>query len=101
MLDGYFFEEDIYEWDQNKNLDNIKKHGISFEEAKEAFYDKNRCVYIDIKHSYVEQRFYCIGMCKNDILTVRFTLRGSKIRIIGAGFWRKERGMYETKNNLY
>jgi len=93
--------DDIFEWDDKKNLDNIVKHHISFEEAKEAFYDENRLIALDDGHSDRESRFYCYGRCRNGILTVRFTPRGSKIRIIGAGFWRKGRKEYEAKSNLY
>ena len=92
---------DMFEWDDEKNLDNIVKHHVSFEEAKEAFYDENRLIDFDVKNSKTEQRFFCFGKCKNGILTVRFTIRGTKIRIIGAGFWRKGRKKYEQESNLY
>ena len=38
-----------FEWDENKNLDNIEKHGVSFEMAQEAFFDKNRIILKDIR----------------------------------------------------
>jgi len=47
-----------------------------------------------------EDRFFCIGKCEGSIMTVRFTMRDKRIRIFGAGFWRKGRAMYEEKNNL-
>ena len=92
---------DMFEWDDEKNLDNIVKHHVSFEEAKEAFGDENRLFDMDTKHSHIEQRFYCIGKCKRGILTVRFTIRGNKIRILGAGFWRKGKKKYEQESNLH
>jgi len=90
-----------FEWDKNKNMENIKKHGVSFEEARDVFYDENRVIHIDAEHSFTENRFICFGKCKNDILTVRFTMRGDNIRIIGAGFWRKGRKIYEEESNLH
>jgi uncharacterized DUF497 family protein len=51
----------IFEWDENKNLDNIKKHKVSFEEAKEVFYDENRLIIDDPKHSDKEMRYFCFG----------------------------------------
>jgi uncharacterized DUF497 family protein len=91
-----------FEWDETKNLDNMEKHNISFEKAQEAFFDKNRIIVKDKKHSKKEDRFFCIGNDGYGILTVRFTLRNSNIRIIGAGYWREGRSIYEQKeNNLH
>ena len=90
-----------FEWDENKNLENIEKHGISFEMAQEAFFDKQRIVIKDEKHSKKEERFFCIGNDGNGIMTVRFTVRGESIRILGAGYWREGRKKYEKENNLH
>ena len=46
-----------------------------------------------------ESRFFCIGKTAGKILTVRFTYRGNDIRIIGAGYWRKGKLIYEKKRN--
>jgi uncharacterized DUF497 family protein len=89
-----------FEWDENKNSENIDKHEVSFEVAQEAFFDKKRIIMRDQKHSKKEERFYCIGNDGNGIITVRFTLRNNNIRIIGAGYWREGRQKYEEKNNL-
>ena len=78
-----------FEWDENKNLENIEKHNVSFEIAQEAFFDK--------KHSKKEERFFCIGNDGNGIVTVRFTMRKENIRIFGAGYWREGRDKYEQK----
>ena len=77
-----------FEWDERKNLDNIDKHKVSFEMAQEAFFDEKRIILKDKKHSKDEERYYCIGKDEDGILTVRFTMRDEKIRIIGAGYWR-------------
>ena len=87
-----------FEWDEKKNIENIRKHGISFYLAQYAFGDPNRIILEDIKHSQTEKRFYCIGKINHDIVTVRFTYRKKIIRIIGAGFWRKGKMIYEEKN---
>jgi len=86
-----------FEWDENKNLDNINKHNVSFNMAQEAFFDKKRIIIKDKKHSKKEDRFFCIGDDGNGVVTVRFTMRNEKIRIIGAGYWREGREKYEQK----
>ena len=90
-----------FEWDENKNHDNIEKHNVSFEMAQEAFFDKNRIILKDKKHSKKEERFFCIGNDGNGIITVRFTERNKNIRIIGAGYWREGRYRYEKENKLH
>lgn len=84
-----------FEWDNNKNEQNIEKHNISFDEAQYAFYDPNRVIIADDKHSQEEERFFCMGKVNSKVVTVRFTLRGEKIRIFGAGYWRSGRKEYE------
>ena len=88
-----------FEWHDSKNAENITKHGLSFYEAQEAFFDKNRLILKDKVHSSSENRFFCIGKTSNgEIATVRFTKRTSHIRIIGAGYWRKGKKIYEQNN---
>lgn len=87
-----------FEWDYRKNKLNIEKHKISFYEAQKVFADKNRVVVEDYKHSQIEPRKYCAGKVNEKVVTVRYTLRGNKIRIIGAGAWNLGRKIYEKKN---
>lgn len=89
-----------FEWDENKNKDNLKKHGIDFRTAQYAFLDKRRVIAKDLTHSKKEKRYYCFGKVKGAILTVRFTYRTNRIRVIGAGFWRKGRKIYEKENQI-
>ncbi|MBF0349563.1 MAG: BrnT family toxin [SAR324 cluster bacterium] len=89
-----------FEWDEDNNKINKEKHGISFYDAQYAFADPNRIVAKDLKHSQIEKRFYCFGKVKEEIVTVRFTYRDHKIRIIGAGYWRKGRSTYEQQNKI-
>lgn len=87
-----------FEWDHDKNNSNQKKHNVSFEKAQFAFLDPKRVIAQDIEHSSKEDRFFCIGKVDEEILTVRFTYRNKKIRIIGAGYWRKGKKIYEKEN---
>ncbi len=87
-----------FEWDEDKNRENKEKHGISFEWAQYAFIDPNRVITKDLKHSHREERYYCFGKIGDEILTVRFTYRKDVIRIIGAGYWRKGKNIYEKQN---
>lgn len=84
-----------FEWDDEKDALNRKQHGVAFADAQEAFYDENRIIAHDEMHSEKEERLFCIGQTAKGILTVRFTVRGHRIRIIGAGHWRKWRKFYE------
>ena len=85
-------------WDASKDKQNQDKHGVSFEFAQYAFADPNRVIAEDLSHSQKEKRFYCFGKVGDGIITVRFTFRGNVIRIIGAGYWRKGRKLYENEN---
>ena len=102
-MDGleYIMIHSSFEWDQKKDLDNQKKHHVTFETAQFAFLDKNRVIAEDIEHSQKEYRYFCFGMIDRNILTVRFTYRNQKIRIFGAGYWRKGKQIYEKENTLY
>lgn len=88
-----------FEWDDTKDESNQKKHGISFNEAQRAFLDKHRVIAEDLDHSNdKEQRYFCFGKVDEEIMTVRFTMRKNSIRIIGAGYWRKGKKIYEETN---
>ena len=85
-------------WDPQREAENIKKHGIDFITASKVFKDPKRKIYKDSKHSAKEYRLFCIGKVGSRILTVRFVYREDKIRIFGAGFWRKGRKYYEEND---
>ncbi len=87
-----------FEWNENKNQENIVKHQVSFEEAQHTFLDPQRLIYEDVDHSTPEEtRYFCIDQLGSRVCTVRFTYRNGKIRIFGAGCWRKERKLYEQR----
>ena len=84
-----------FEWDNKKDQENQKKHNVPFRLAQYAFADQNRVIAEDVGHGQTEKRYYCFGKVGDRIMTVRFTYRKGKIRIIGAGYWRKGRDVYE------
>lgn len=55
----------------------------------------------DVGHSATGRRYYCFGEVADGILTVRFTYRNGVIRIIGAGYWRKGKAIYEEANEIH
>lgn len=85
-----------FDWDSNKNLANVKKHKISFEEAKTVFFDENARVIPDPEHSESEERFIILGIShKLKLLIVVHTYRENDdvIRIISA----RKATKYESK----
>ncbi len=90
-----------FEWDKDKESSNLRKHGVDFTTAQYAFIDPNRVIAKDLEHSEIEKRYYCFGKVKGGVLTVRFTRRNNRIRIIGAGYWRKGKKIYEKENKIY
>ena len=90
--------KDSFDWDPEKDLTNQAKHGVSFSEAQHAFVDPHRVIAEDHSHSRSEKRYYCFGKVGGGVMTVRFTYRGGVIRIIGAGYWRKGKKIYEREN---
>ena len=84
----------LFEWDEEKNAANIKKHGIDFEDAIRVFEDDDRIEIYDAAHSGEEDRYNTIGMV-NDVLFVVYTERREAIRIISARpATRGERSIY-------
>jgi uncharacterized DUF497 family protein len=90
--------EPNFEWDDAKNRANRVKHGVSFTAAQAAFFDPRRVIAEDLEHSGGERRYFCFGMVAGGIMTVRFTYREERIRIFGAGYWRKGKRIYEQQN---
>ena len=59
-----------------------------------------RIIAKDLEHSAFEERYYCFGKISENIVTVRFTYRNNKIRILEAGYWRKGKQIYEKENKV-
>jgi uncharacterized protein len=87
----------VFEWDQFKAADNLKKHGVSFEEAKTVFENVLAVIFDDEAHSIGETREIMIGHSRNNrLLLISFTERPSVIRIISArSATRRESEDYE------
>ena len=86
-----------WEWDDAKNVANIEKHGVSFEEALQVFTDPSGIEKEDLTHSTPkERRLWRTGRLKNGrVVTVAYTLQGDSIRLISAQERRRERREYE------
>ncbi len=82
-----------FEWDMKKENANIRKHGVSFDEARTVFYDENAIQFFDPDHSEEEDRFILLGIsCKLRTLIVCHCFRESEttIRIFSARKTDKE-----------
>ena len=74
-----------FEWDRDKAKQNLKKHGVSFEEAVTVFYDPLSATFDDPDHSIGEYRYITIGLSSRDrLIVVAHTERGENLRIINA-----------------
>lgn len=79
-----------FEWDEEKNKINIKKHGISFSEAVRVFLDEKRIEKYDAEHlTLEEERIKVLGIV-NKVVVVIYTERKENIRLISARFAEKE-----------
>jgi uncharacterized DUF497 family protein len=83
-----------FEWDEKKNAENLQKHGIDFAKAKDVFADPHAVTF----RSGVplsEERYLTIGIVDDRLITVVFTIRNDRTRIISARRARKnEREVY-------
>ena len=74
-----------FEWDPGKARRNLRKHGVSFDEAVTAFYDPLSATFDDPDHSVGEQRYITVDFSsQNRLLIVAHTERGEAARIISA-----------------
>lgn len=76
-----------FEWDSSKAAANVRKHGVSFEDAQSVFYDEYAVQFFDENHSGDEERFLLLGMSTGArLLLVCHCERdaGNTIRIISA-----------------
>lgn len=87
-----------FEWDENKNQINKKKHGLSFETAREVFFGEAAILFDDPDHSANEERFLIIGMIRSSkicIVSHCYRDSGNVIRLISAReATKKERQVY-------
>jgi uncharacterized DUF497 family protein len=89
-----------FEWDPRKAAQNLRKHGVSFQEAATVFGDPLALTFDDPDHSITEQRYITVGMSSEGrVLIVAHADRGENIRIVSARKTsRRERRHYEETN---
>lgn len=89
-----------FEWNEEKALENTKKHRVSFEQAQQVFDDPRAVPFEDLEHSSPDEtRYVMIGMSSIGLLFVSFTYRDQVVRFISAR--RAEKWMvkvYEDEN---
>ncbi|MEY4642932.1 MAG: hypothetical protein RLZZ227_2926 [Pseudomonadota bacterium] len=71
-----------FEWNLTKARANLKKHGVSFEEAQSVFFDENAIQFFDSESSFEEERFLMLGLSEN--FRIFCEREGEVIRIISA-----------------
>lgn len=89
-----------FEWDLRKALENLHKHGVSFEEAATVFGDDDALIEDDVAHSEEEDRFIITGMSWNGrVLLTAYTIRREDtVRIVSSRRAEPhERQSYEEK----
>lgn len=97
-MNGDIVPEPIeFEWDEGNKDKNFRKYGVLNEEIESVFFDRKSLLAEDLKHSKFEDRFQIVGKSvMGKLLTIFFTIRKDKIRIISArGVNKKERNLYE------
>lgn len=89
-----------FEWDRNKAAANLKKHGVSFEEAVTVFYDPLSATFDDPDHSDDETRLITVGYsARNRLLVVCHTKRKGAVRLVSARrATKRERKRHEEQN---
>ncbi len=73
-----------YEWDEAKREANLVKHGVDFMDALEVFADPLRVERVNRRREYAEERREVVGMVRDQMLFVVYTLRGEVRRLISA-----------------
>ena len=87
-----------FEWDADKASANLLKHGVSFGDASEVFYDPNALEGFDVLHSVNEARFFIIGLSRKQLLFVVYAETDDMVRLISARkATRTEREFYERR----
>jgi uncharacterized DUF497 family protein len=73
-----------FEWDDAKSDTCFEERGFDFAYAAQAFFDPNRLIRADLRHSYGEERFQLLGCIATRVFVVVYTPRSHTIRIISA-----------------
>jgi uncharacterized protein len=93
-------QDDDFEWDDAKAVDNLANPGVSFEAARLAFDDPFAVAREDRRQDYGEDRYILLGMIQDRMLAVAYTQRGARVRIISARLAEsRERPRYHEENS--
>jgi hypothetical protein len=89
-----------FNWDKANKEKNMVKHGVHYKECESVFFNKPLVFFKDEKHSTRETRYGVFGRTdRKKLLTIFFTIRNNKIRVISARNQnKKERNLYEQKS---
>jgi len=91
--------DDTFEWDGGKAIENRRAHHVSFEEAALAVCDPFAIEWLDTRENYGEERVVLVGMSQGQLLTVVYTERNARVRIISARkATRHEQDDYHRQN---
>jgi uncharacterized protein len=91
--------DDDFEWYAAKAHSNYDKHGVTFDRAKKVFADPLMVETLDAREDYGEERYLVIGMADGHLLSVIYTPRRGRIRLISARRASKdEQDHYFTRN---
>jgi len=91
--------DEAFEWDDIKAVENYATHGVRFEAARDVFKDAFAVDWLDERAPYSEDRYAIISMVENRLLYVAYTIRGDTIRIISArGAEPYEKRRYHEEN---
>jgi uncharacterized protein len=86
-----------FEWDENKNITNVQRHGIDFQDARLIF-EHPMLVKADTRKDYGEKRLVGLGQLYDVVVVIVFTKRGNAIRVISIRRAnRNERKIYQEK----
>jgi hypothetical protein len=89
-----------FEWDDAKAAANVRDHGVGFELAARAFNDPFAVEWFDTRRAYGEDRMILLAMVDGQVLTVVYTERGERVRLISARFaTRQEHDEYYRQNS--
>jgi len=93
-------QDQAFEWDDDKAADNFRRHGVTFDEARAVFKDPFAIELIDDRENYGEERLILIGMASGVLLTVAYTDRQERHRLISARHsTKREVDEYFTQND--
>jgi uncharacterized protein len=96
---GRIMQDEKFEWSDIKAASNIKEHAVAFETARRAFADPFMVDLIDERFDYDEDRYWLLGEVDGRLLSVGYTIREGRIRIITARAAEPhERRRYHNEN---